>query len=196
MRLVATGRAKISDIVAVTFTEKAAGELKLRIRTELEKARGEIALRGPMPSDRSSHPASSVLLDEALARLEEAHVSTIHGFCADLLRERPVEAGVDPGFEVLTEPGAERLFDRAFREWFQQGLRIRPRVSAARYDGCHPRGHRMRRRRMAPWRASARPLLTCANGETCERPGVATRSIAMRPSHAVSPSSVRLRTSR
>ena len=126
VRLVATGRAKISDIVAVTFTEKAAGELKLRIRTELEKARGEIASDGPMPSDGSSHPASSVLLDDALARLEEAHVSTIHGFCADLLRERPVEAGVDPGFEVLTEPGAERLFDRAFREWFQQGLEDPP----------------------------------------------------------------------
>src|SRR5215211_5121331 len=112
VRLVATGRARIRDIVAVTFTEKAAGELKLRIRTELEKARSEIA----------AGAASTALLDDALARLEEAHVSTIHGFCADLLRERPVEAGVDPGFEVLTEPSAERLFDRAFREWFQQGL--------------------------------------------------------------------------
>src|SRR5215203_1508474 len=109
VRLVATGRAMIRDIVAVTFTEKAAGELKLRIRTELEKARGEGG-------------GSALLLDEALAHLEEAHVSTIHGFCADLLRERPVEAGVDPAFEVLTEPAAERLFDRAFREWFQHGL--------------------------------------------------------------------------
>ena len=62
------------------------------------------------------------LLEDALAHLEEAHVSTIHGFCADLLRERPVEARVDPGFEVLTEPQAERLFDRAFREWFQRQL--------------------------------------------------------------------------
>ena len=127
VRLVATGRAKISDIVAVTFTEKAAGELKLRIRTELEKARGEIASGWPDAVRWILAPAaSSVLLDDALARLEEAHVSTIHGFCADLLRERPVEAGVDPGFEVLTEPGAERLFDRAFREWFQQGLEDPP----------------------------------------------------------------------
>ena len=127
VRLVATGRAKIHEIVAVTFTEKAAGELKLRIRTELEKARGEIASGpGPIPSDGSRPADSSALLDDALARLEEAHVSTIHGFCADLLRERPVEAGVDPGFEVLTDPGAERLFDRAFREWFQQGLEDPP----------------------------------------------------------------------
>ena len=68
---------------------------------------------------QARRPSSST---DALAHLEEAHVSTIHGFCADLLRERPVEARVDPGFEVLTEPQAERLFDRAFREWFQRQL--------------------------------------------------------------------------
>ena len=46
--------------------------------------------------------------------LEEAHVSTIHGFCADLLRERPVEARVDPLFQVAPEDEARRLFDHAF----------------------------------------------------------------------------------
>ena len=54
--------------------------------------------------------------------LEEAHVSTIHGFCADLLRERPVEAGVDPLFEVLTESSSARLFDDAFGRWLQEQL--------------------------------------------------------------------------
>jgi ATP-dependent exoDNAse (exonuclease V) beta subunit len=49
-------------------------------------------------------------------------VSTIHGFCADLLRERPVEARVDPLFDVLTEPGAARLFDDAFGRWLQEQL--------------------------------------------------------------------------
>jgi uncharacterized repeat protein (TIGR03847 family) len=39
-------------------------------------------------------------LDKALTSLEEAHVNTIHGFCAELLRERPVEARVDPLFRV------------------------------------------------------------------------------------------------
>ncbi len=61
-------------------------------------------------------------LDEALARLEEAHVSTIHGFCAELLRERPVEARVDPLFAVLTEAQSERLFDEAFSAWIQEQL--------------------------------------------------------------------------
>jgi ATP-dependent exoDNAse (exonuclease V) beta subunit len=129
VRLIATGKADIRNIVAVTFTEKAAGELKLRIREELERARteGSLAVAGAAvaraaaaaPATATDAPA---FYDEALAHLEEAHVSTIHGFCADLLRERPVEARVDPGFEVLTEAQANRLFDRAFRDWFQQQL--------------------------------------------------------------------------
>jgi ATP-dependent exoDNAse (exonuclease V) beta subunit len=49
-------------------------------------------------------------------------VSTIHGFCAELLRERPVEARVDPLFAVLTEPQSERLFDEAFGTWIQAQL--------------------------------------------------------------------------
>src|SRR6185369_11420496 len=58
-------------------------------------------------------------LDQALEELEAAHIGTIHGFCADLLRERPVEACVDPMFEMLDEDGFERLFDAAFERWFQ-----------------------------------------------------------------------------
>ena len=61
-------------------------------------------------------------LDAAVQNLEEAHVSTIHGFCADLLRERPVEAAIDPLFRVLTEGQAQRLFDEAFAAWFQETL--------------------------------------------------------------------------
>src|SRR6185503_15967251 len=65
-------------------------------------------------------------LEDALQNLEEAHVSTIHGFCADLLRERPVEARVDPLFRVLTEGQAERLFSDAFNGWFQEQLHAAP----------------------------------------------------------------------
>src|SRR6478735_1956035 len=106
VRVLATDRAKIDGIVAVTFTEKAAGELKLRLREALELERG-----------RSTDPDERRRLELALGELEEAHVSTIHGFCAELLRERPVEAGIDPLFRVLTEGQAERLFEEAFREW-------------------------------------------------------------------------------
>ncbi len=99
------------QIVAVTFTEKAAGELKLRLREALEQERA--SAQDSVVRDR---------LEDALATLEDAHVNTIHGFCAELLRERPVEACVDPLFTVLTEPLADRLYSRAFRAWLQDAL--------------------------------------------------------------------------
>jgi ATP-dependent exoDNAse (exonuclease V) beta subunit len=112
VRIIAEGMAEVGEIVAVTFTEKAAGELKLRLRERLDSARQSVA-----PGDSARQR-----LDEALTQLEEAHVGTIHAFCADLLRERPIEAGVDPLFAVLTEPAAARLFDEAFGRWLQHAL--------------------------------------------------------------------------
>ncbi len=108
LRVIERGRAGIREIVAVTFTEKAAGELKLRLRQGLEHRRSAAA-----------DAETAARLEEAVQKLEEAHVSTIHGFCADLLRERPVEARIDPLFRVLTESQAERLFNEAFGAWFQ-----------------------------------------------------------------------------
>ena len=113
--LVGEGKATISGIVAVTFTEKAAGELKLRLRTELERAR-----------TAESDAQRRQRLENAMARLEEACVSTIHAFCADLLRERPIEAAIDPAFEVLTEPQSKQLFRQAFLAWFPKRLETVP----------------------------------------------------------------------
>ena len=115
LNVLSGGRAKIEQIVAVTFTEKAAGELKLRIRKELESLR-----------QRSRDAEVDANITDAIQRLEEAHVSTIHGFCADLLRERPVEAGIDPLFEVLTEPRAARVFNEAFGAWLHRELEHPP----------------------------------------------------------------------
>jgi ATP-dependent exoDNAse (exonuclease V) beta subunit len=112
LRVLETGRATMDEIVAVTFTEKAAGELKLRLREALETAR--TGAGGGTDVRRR--------LDEALEKLEEAHVNTIHGFCAELIRERPVEARVDPLFTVLTEPQADHLYTRAFQGWLQETL--------------------------------------------------------------------------
>jgi ATP-dependent exoDNAse (exonuclease V) beta subunit len=109
------GRAQVREIVAVTFTEKAAGELKLRLRQGLEEERRKAADQVVIGR-----------LEDAIHKLEEAHVSTIHGFCADLLRERPVEGRVDPLFRVLTEGQAERLFTAAFDAWLQEHLERPP----------------------------------------------------------------------
>ncbi len=110
--LIQSGRARVTEIVAVTFSEKAAGELKLRLREEIERAR--------VASRRSRDEAER--LDQAVLEFEEAHISTIHGFCAELLRERPVEARIDPAFEVLTETQSDRLFDEAFASWVETAL--------------------------------------------------------------------------
>ena len=63
---------------------------------------------------------------EALARIERFFSGTIHAFCARLLRERPIEACIDPMFEVLTEPKADRLFDEAFQGWLHLQLESPP----------------------------------------------------------------------
>jgi ATP-dependent exoDNAse (exonuclease V) beta subunit len=104
--------ASLSRIVAVTFTEKAAGEMKLRVRAEIEKVRA-----GGAVSDEERQR-----LDTALSELEEARIGTIHGFCADLLRERAVEAKVDPQFEVAADEERERLYGECFDRWFQMAL--------------------------------------------------------------------------
>lgn len=116
LALVATGTTTLGRVVAVTFTEKAAGEMKLRLRTEIDRARSRAA----------DAPEIRARLDLALAELETAHVGTIHGLCAELLRERPLDAGIDPLFEVAAEEDADRLFDEAFDAWFQACLASPP----------------------------------------------------------------------
>ncbi len=115
LSVIKTGRAKLDEIVAVTFTEKAAGEMKLRLREALESAR--VDAKDEQVRER---------LTRALEALEVAHIGTIHGFCTDLLRERPIEANVDPAFEVVTEDHNEVL-TRAFDDWFQTTLADPPR---------------------------------------------------------------------
>ncbi len=110
--LICEGISTLECIVAVTFTEKAAGEMKLRLRAEIERARNAADVT----------PERSARLAKALSHLELARIGTIHAFCGDLLRERPVEAGIDPLFEVAAEDQAAELMDRAFDGWFQHAL--------------------------------------------------------------------------
>ena len=114
--ILAEGRTTMERIVAVTFTDKAAGELKLRLRTGLEEAR----------TQAGNDTRRRLNIEEAIAHLEEARAGTIHSFCADLLRERPLEAQVDPQFEPLDEGAAEQLYGEVFRFWLQKALEDPP----------------------------------------------------------------------
>ena len=100
--LVRGGTASVHQIAAVTFTRKAAGELREGFQEGLERARAEPDLR---PEERAR-------LDAALREIDRAFMGTIHAFCARLLRERPLEAGVDPAFSETTPAEARLLADR------------------------------------------------------------------------------------
>ncbi len=117
--LLEQGLGTVDGLAAVTFTRKAAGELKLRLREELD--RRLVELRAAGVADRRTEN-----LEAAISRLEEASIGTIHSLCAEILRERPVEAGVDPGFGELAEDEAPRLFNRAFRSWIEEQLESMP----------------------------------------------------------------------
>ncbi len=140
--VIASGRATLDRIVAVTFTEKAAGELKLRLREEIERGR----------TNERETPDRRARLQDSLPQLEQARIGTIHSFCADLLSERPVEAGIDPRFNVAPTDAAQVVLKRAFDNWFENelaaprpGMRriLRRRIfddgGARRNDGRGPR---------------------------------------------------------
>ncbi|MFN2431523.1 MAG: UvrD-helicase domain-containing protein [Gemmatimonadota bacterium] len=103
LSLVEAGR-PVERIAAVTFTRKAAGELAQRFREELEGAIREAEQAGG---------ESRVRLRAAQEGIDRAFIGTIHAFCARLLREHAVEAGIDPGFMELSDEEARRL-RRAF----------------------------------------------------------------------------------
>ena len=101
----------ISGVIAVTFTHAAAGEMKLRLRQELETH-----------CNAETDPAIKARLASSLERLEEAFVGMIHSFCGQLLRQRPVEAGIDPNFKDLSPFESGQLFSSVFRKWLGRRL--------------------------------------------------------------------------
>ena len=80
-------RLAVEEIVAITFTDKAALEMKERVRSGM--------------AERLARGDSPLLWKENLRALPNAPISTFHAFCARLLRENPAEAGVDPAFTLM-----------------------------------------------------------------------------------------------
>jgi ATP-dependent helicase/nuclease subunit A len=111
---VAAGYYPLERMAAVTFTRKAASELRGRLHLALERE-----LESSRKNEQPDGPAQARIarIEEALSNLERAFAGTIHSFCARLLRERPVESGVTPGFTELDESQDLLIRKRAWREF-------------------------------------------------------------------------------
>lgn len=119
------GRAGVDRLVAITFTDKAAAEMSDRVRQELtrkiEQLREKTKMKGSSANIGEDDPAWKE--DEVLAAhlvrqrqaLPNAHISTIHSFCARILWENHLAAGVDPSFAVIDETAAAELLETTVR---------------------------------------------------------------------------------
>jgi ATP-dependent helicase/nuclease subunit A len=133
---IVAGIAPITKLAAITFTDKAAGEMRKRLALGLDRlralARGEAADDEPNEADRAfdylvgeGGIPTRQIAGRALAALEEldqAKVTTIHGFCSELLHEHPVAAGVDPSFAVDSGEHAETVSRSCWKEFVAREL--------------------------------------------------------------------------
>jgi len=140
----------VDSLLVITYTERAAGELRTRIRSRL----------------------TELGRDDLARELDGAWISTIHGFCLRLLKAHPFAAGIDPRFRVLDESQSRVLQSEAFEaalEEFLGGGDEERAVLLATY------GARALRRMLSgvyeTLRAAGRPLVL----ELGERPGLADR---------------------
>lgn len=91
VKIISDQRASCNEILAITFTDKAANEMKKRLVAAFQERE----------------------LFEARREIENAYIGTIHAFCSRVLKEHPIEAGIDPNLQVIQEAEANLLMEKA-----------------------------------------------------------------------------------
>ena len=117
-------------LVALTFTEKAAAEIKtrlmLKLQTVLRGARGEPTTDETLDTLLNyfaiERDTIAQRAETALAQLDRSPIGTIHSFCADILRMYPLEAGLTPNAEIDKGPRAERIFETEWNRFLDNEL--------------------------------------------------------------------------
>ncbi len=106
IEIVRKGKYKIEEIAAITFTKKAATELRERFQTKLERA-----------FEEAKDQEERKLLQVALQDIDQSFIGTVHSFCGRLLKERPIEASIDPEFKELDNIDLVLLERQAWEEY-------------------------------------------------------------------------------
>ena len=137
---------KITEIVALTFTNKAADEMRQRLRERLHvlqdvdpgtapssaaTANAQQAVTGLLARYQLSKDELDSRIRDALHAMDRSDIGTIHSFAATLLRLYPLEAGIDPQFREDDGKAFDRLFDELWDGWLDTELTLQ---SAHRED--------------------------------------------------------------
>jgi ATP-dependent helicase/nuclease subunit A len=113
--ILTSGKAYVSEVVALTFTDKAASELRRKISEGIAKRIAE-----------ERHHGNRQRLETIREQLAGAMIGTIHWFCKKILQEYPVEANVDASFTVVEGVDQKMLIEQSIRETFRSILKDEP----------------------------------------------------------------------
>src|SRR6266576_3999699 len=110
LEILRTKKVSVENIVAITFTNRAANEMRQRVRDRIDGL-----LRALSDKERQTWLRHK-------RTLEGAVITTIHGFCSRLLHEFPVEANIDPQFVLLDEHQSMMLIESVVEEALAEAI--------------------------------------------------------------------------